>query len=432
MVDGLGSYTEQTGYFLHLGLSLAVGLIIGVERGWKSREEPEERSLAGLRTYLLAGLSGGITALLADRYGVMLMAVGLLVFGAIMISINALRVGDRADRPVEASSLVAAMLTYLLGGLAMQPGMESEAAASAVVGAVVLSLKRHLEGALRNIQVQEMQALLWMLLITVVVLPLLPNQGYGPWQALNPYQIWWMVVLIAGISFAGYFAMKLVGTDRGILFTGLIGGLVSSTALSLHMARLARERSDLHGAIAAGLLVAWGTMFVRVALVALVLNQILGVELVLTLGVAALGCFLASIILWQRNQVGRPSLEAPVSNPLNLRSAIHFALLLAVLLLAVRAGNAWLGETGLYLVALLSGLTDVDAINLSMTQVVGESVPLPVGALAVLLACTSNSVVKSVMVVWLGHVHLARLAVIPLMLALAASWLAYWQVTLLR
>jgi uncharacterized membrane protein (DUF4010 family) len=218
--------------FFHLGVALAIGLLIGVERGWAERDEEEGTRVAGVRTFALIGLLGGAAALVAQPLGALLPALGLVALAGLFATAHVIHARTRPDQ-LGITVPVAGLLTFVLGALAAA-GETAVAAAGAVVTALLLSSKPILHHWLGTLRRRELSAGLQLLLLSVVVLPLLPDQGYGPWQTLNPYRIWWMVVLIAAMSFVGYFAVKEVGARRGAVFTGLFAGLASSTALTLH------------------------------------------------------------------------------------------------------------------------------------------------------------------------------------------------------
>ena len=266
---------------------------------------------------------------------------------------------------------------------------------------MLLSLKPTLHRWLSNLSAEEFYAALKLLLISVVLLPVLPNQGYGPWGVLNPYHIWWMVVLIAGLSFAGYIAMRAIGAERGILLTGFLGGLASSTATTLTFARLARHIS-LGRVLAAGTLLASATMFPRVLVEVAVINPQLLPALVPPLGLMALTTIGYGFWLWRRHraqtQTQTHTGTLPLHNPLELKSALQFGLLLSVILVLAEAFRAWLGETGIYLLALVSGIGDVDAITLSMARMSTVDLPADVAARAILIATLANTLMKGLLV----------------------------------
>ena len=219
-----------------LAAALAIGLLVGTERGWRSREVKEGERVAGLRTYGLIGLLGGTVGLLSRHLGELVLAISFIAITGAVTAVYITQRRDGGDKGM--TSLIAMLLTFALGAL-VSLGEVTVAASAAVVATLLLRFKFMLHGWLKKIEQQELHAALQLLLISVVLLPVLPNQGYGPWQALNPYEIWWMVILIASISFVGYIAMKVGGAEKGIMFASFFAGLVSSTALTLYFSRLA-------------------------------------------------------------------------------------------------------------------------------------------------------------------------------------------------
>jgi len=251
-------------------------------------------------------------------------------------------------------------------------------------------------------------AVIKLLLMSVVLLPVLPDEGYGPWQALNPYRIWWMVVLIAGINFTGYMAIKLAGARRGVLLTGLFGGLASSTATTIGLARLAKGTTTLKRLAAAGIIVAATTMLPRMLLVAAVVAPPLALRLAgpLLLGTLT-GCG-AAAWLWQRARRRAAPDDVARRNPFELSVALQFGALLAVVMVLSYALQAWLGHAGLYLLGAVSGLSDVDAVTLSLGARVGEaSLGAEVAAVAILLAAAVNTLVKAALAAAISGAELA-------------------------
>jgi len=242
------------------------------------------------------------------------------------------------------------------------------------VAAVLLNLKPTLHSWLRLIQSSELSASLQLLVLSVVILPYLPDAGMGPYEALNPYKLWWAVILIAGLSLTGHFAMRLSGPQRGILWTGLLGGLASSTAATLALGRFAREQPSMQRACVSGMLAACGVMFLRIAVLLVVISP----QLAFTLGAASVlaGLVLLGMALWQWRQVhgeADPSGalqggSVKAMSPFNLGTALAFGSYLAAIAVLVPAAKAWLGAGGIYMLSAVSGLADVDAIVISLAH----------------------------------------------------------------
>ena len=385
--------------FLHLAIALAIGLLFGAERGWHQRSAPDGGRVAGVRTYGLLGLLGGAAGLLAGEGGMLLL--GLVFFG-LAVTLTAGHVVEALHTPdLSITSLTAGLLVFLLGALATR-GEPGVAAASAVVATLLLSYKPTLHRWVDALERRELRAGILMLLITVVVLPVLPNRGFGPWQSLNPYAIWWMVILIAGISFIGYFAVRIAGTARGLLVTGLAGGLAASTAVTLQLSRVARGNGEAVPALASGVLLACGTMLPRMVLVASLLNRELLEFLAVPALAMALVVYLPILVYWRRARQARVDLPSPLKNPFEWRSALGFGGLLAVIMLLGEALRQSFGERGVIALAAASGVTDVDAITLSLARMSSGELAPSVAAFAMILAAAVNNATKGAMAWVLG------------------------------
>lgn len=408
--------------FYTLGVALALGLLIGVERGWKERELAEGRRVAGIRTFALIGLLGGVWGLLSEQLGTAVLAVAFATLAAVLVGAYAL--SQRLDSDISITGIIAGLLAFAFGAMATL-GHTSLAAAGAVVTTILLGVKPVLHSWINRLEQKELYATFKLLLISVVILPLLPNEGYGPWAVLNPYRIWWMVVLIAGISFIGYFAMKIVGERRGILATGLFAGLASSTAVTVNFARIARGERGLENVLAAGTLVACATMFPRMLVVAGIFSWSLALALLWPVLVMMVVNYLAAWAFWQRADSHPGGERARLSNPFELRPAVIFAALLTAILLLSRALEASLGDAGLYLLAAASGLADVDAITLSLANMVREGLTVSTAALAILITAVANSLVKGGLALGIGGRRFGSRVGLTL-LAVVSSGLATW------
>lgn len=396
---------------LNLSTALGVGLLIGTERSWSGRDDDGEE-LAGIRTFGLSGLFGGLAALSIGHLGAGAWIAIFVLLALLVIAGYVVESRYSADHGM--TTEVAMLLTFLLGSLAVA---ESRllAGSIAVVVALLLSLKAHLHAAARRLSEAELSGALKLLFISVVLLPALPNQGFGPWQAFNPYTTWWMVVLIAGIGFAAYVAIRLFGTRHGLMLTALLGGIVSSTAMTITLARL--DAQKLRFALAAGLLATSALMFPRVLLEVGLVNRALLPQMLAPFISAGL-IYAAGAGFFYLRAARQPegAAQAPVKNPFELGPALRFAALLVLILFLVEAGRRSLGDTGVYLVALLSGLTDVDAITLSLANSARNELAPEVAVRGVFLAALSNSLVKGALVAIIGGRKLALLTV-PIMLA---------------
>nr|WP_296747652.1 MgtC/SapB family protein [Thioalkalivibrio sp.] len=386
--------------FLGLGIALAVGLLIGLERGWQRRDQEEGTRVAGIRTFALVGLLGGIWGLLANDLGPAVLAAAFGVLAIVLTVAHA--VSQRENHDVGITGVIASLLAFAFGAMATL-GYWELSVAGAVVTTILLGLKPTLHQWLSLLQERELHAILKLLLISVVILPLLPNQGYGPWEALNPYRIWWMVVLIAGISFVGYFATKLIGARRGIMATGLFGGLASSTAVTVNFSRLARGREGSENLLAGGILAAGATMFPRILVISSIFSLSLASALLWPFLAMTVVNYSAAALFWYwSGRSGSGAGGAHLKNPFELRPALMFATLLAAIMLFSRGLSEFYGDAGIYLLAAASGIADVDAITLSLANMTGEDLTVSVAALAVLTAALVNAAVKAALSLGIG------------------------------
>jgi len=386
---------DETEIFARLGLALAIGLLLGLERGWHERQHSEGERIAGIRTFALTALLGGVAAWLSALTSPIVLAVALAALGALLAVSYFMQV--KADADIGLTTEVALVLTFALGAASVLGEMAPPAAA-AVVAAFLLTMKARLHSWVARIDRLELDAVLKLGLISVVVLPLLPDQGFGPGGALNPYQLWWAVVVVAGLSFLGYLGIRLAGPGLGILMTGLFGGLASSTSTTLVLARMARERPTLVPVAAAGIVVAGSITFLRILVLVGVFQPALLAPLWPPMAMmAATGLVGAALIhrLAASKAVAEDEVKG-ITNPLELKTALLFGAALTVVLLGVHYLRAWLGAAGIYAAAAVSGLTDVDALTISMARLTGEDLALETGMLAIFIAVSVNTMVKAI------------------------------------
>ncbi len=397
-------------HFLSLGAALLIGAVVGLERGWRMREAAEGERVAGIRTFTLIALAGGVAGILVEPLHFSVVPITLAgVLGLLLLGYRRLT-AQSGDFGI--TTEIAGVVTFLLAVLA-NLGEPLLAMAGGVVMAVLLGFKPRLHAALRALDGPELRAVLQLALITAVVLPLLPNEGFGPWQVLNPHQLWLMVILISSIGFAGHFAVRLIGADRGILVTGLFAGIASSTALTLTLSKAARHETAYSRLFAAAILLASTTMFPRL----LVLVAVVAPKLLDSLWLPVLGITLLGIIgsLWLAfvgagDDEARSQVQTPMQKPLDLLSALRFGLLLVAVMLAAKALEVYLGDTGIYLVALVSGLTDVDAITLSLGRMSQDDLAAAVASQGILLAALANTAVKWGLCVMIARGRMAAFA----------------------
>ncbi len=401
----ISEFASGDNHIWNLLIALLLGAIIGTQRGWVMRHGVEGSRVAGIRTFSLVGLLGGLVAVLSQLYTPLLLGFALIAL--VCLAGVAFVVRQRISEDLSITGIVSLLITFVIGSLAAS-GQAVLAASAAVITALVLDNKRELHDALQKLQEYELDAALRLLLISIVLLPMLPNQTYGPWNALNPYEIWWMVVLIASISFVGYFAIKIGGERRGILFTSVFAGLSSSTALTLQFSQLSKEQPRISPLLASGILLSCGTMFPRLIVVLTVLNPPL-VKLLwpIILSMMVAMYFMAWRI-WREVDIENIESDNKQKNPLALQSAVFFGLVLAMIMLLSHALSDWFGDAGTLILSALSGITDVDAISLALARQSSQTLSLSTAALGIVIAASVNTLVKMGMVVVLGDKSLAR------------------------
>jgi uncharacterized membrane protein (DUF4010 family) len=388
---------------LTLLAALAIGLLIGIERGWSEREEEEGDRIAGIRTFSLIGLLGGVLALLSREVHPWLIPAAFLAVSGLIVSAHVMDV--RKNKDVGTTTAFAMMLTFALAAWAAY-GYPIAAMGVTVIVIFLLGYKPVLHKWLRTIKPQDFFSGVKLLIISVVLLPLLPDKGYGPWEVLNPYWIWWMVVLISGLSFTGYVVIRLVGSRKGTLVMAIAGGLVSSTAVTISLARLSRRHIN-KTLFAGGVLLASSIMFIRVMVEVAVVNFALAHLLWVPLSAMCGGLLAGVFWLWYRHrkEAKDPSQPIEVKNPLQLGMALQFSALLAAILLLSEAMKTWFGNDGVYVLSVISGLMDVDAITLSLSRSAKYDLSTEVAAMGIVLAAATNTLVKGIVFAFIAGIR---------------------------
>ncbi len=402
--------------FLSFGAAAAAGLLIGLERERSGRPQRRRSSfLGGSRTHPLFALVGAVGALLAEEMGPWPLLASLLALVALLVVSYLDEVRRTDERGI--TSEAAFLLTFLLGALATSRGVVEPAplraltvVALAVVVTLLLSSKPALHPFVRHLDRADVSASLKLLVVAVVVMPLLPDRAMGPLDAVNPRSVGLIVVLIAGVSFVGYAAIRWLGPGRGLGLTGLLGGIASSTAVTLSLSGQARRAPGLSASLALGVMLASAVMFVRVAVLLAVVSPTLLLAAAAPLGAMLAAGLLGSAFLYRASRAssGTPDASVRFSNPLELGRAVKFGLLFTLVLVGSKAASAWLGEGGTYASGVIAGTTDVDAITLSMADLAGGVVALRAAAVTVFLATATNTVTKGVMAAVLGGWSFAR------------------------
>lgn len=390
---------EQNELFSRLGIALAIGLLIGLERGWQLREEAEGERTAGLRTHALAGLMGGASAATAVVSSPLFLAAAFLAFSAAFTLFSWFEA--TAERNFSVTGVVAGILTFTLGSYAVL-GNPTIAVASAVAMAALLALKQPLHNWLKRLSWQELRAVLVLLAMTFLLLPILPNAPIDPWGTFNPAEIWLLTILVAGMSFVGYVAIRVAGDHAGVTLAGLAGGLASSTATTVSLARMAREHSHSAPLLAAGILFAGMTMMARIAVIIGLLNRDLLATTVLPLAAAALTLMTAGAVLVHRSRGKPANLAILLRNPFDLMTALKLSALIATVMVLAEILSSYAGGTAVFALAAVSGLVDVDAFTLSLARLPERRIGISDAADAILLCVAINTATKSVITMVVG------------------------------
>lgn len=403
--------------FYQLLVSLFLGLLVGLQRQWAGSP------LGGIRTFSLVSLLGTVCAILAEKYGGWLIAIGFLgtIVGVVLGDLTRVHKADSHKH----SGLVTefAMLLMFAIGVLVHHGPALLAAALAGGLAIIMQAKLELHGMVARFSDKEIRAIMQFVLISLVILPVVPDQAYGPYDVFNPREAWLMVVLIVAISLAGYIIYKFFGEKAGVMLGGILGGLISSTATTLSYSK--RKGNPASAAVV--IAIACSVLYLRV-LLAVLLAAPQFKEIIAPISLMFAASAAATFWLWRSKRDyhrGMPAQE----NPTELRTALTFGALYSIVLLAVAFAKHNLGATGMALVAILSGMTDMDAITLSTARLVANGRLLSNEAWPIIvLAVVSNTCFKSGLVFFFGDRALFKKLVLPFLAAAATGigLLLFW------
>ncbi|WP_112662646.1 MgtC/SapB family protein [Microvirga flavescens] len=408
-----------------LAIALAIGLLVGLERGWQQREEAEGERTAGLRTYGLSSLLGAISAVLAQHTHTTFLGFAFIAFAAGFSAFAWLEAKE--ERNFSVTGVVAALLTFALGAYTVLGNVQI-AISAAVAVTLILALKRPLHTWLKTLTWLEIRAALILLAMSFLLLPLLPNKPVDPLGSINPARIWLFAIIIAGISFVGYIAIRIMGSQAGVAMAAMAGGLTSSTATTLTLAKLAKDNPPASTLLASGILLSGAVMVARVVVIASAINPALIIPLIWPMGVACAVLLIAggAILYLQR---GRPS-EHPdldLKSPFDLGTALKLAALIALISFLAKLVTTYAGETGLNLLAALSGIADVDAITLSLSRMSGDqTIAIASAVSGIGIACGVNTIVKAGMTYTVGTRQAGRIVGLASFAAIVAGALAYF------
>lgn len=414
--------TDLIDLFQRLALALGLGFLVGVERGWKHRDAAEGTRAAGLRTHAVIGLTGGVA-------GVLLPYVGGLGFATITLGTMAaiivfkVRESER-DHDVSVTGTIAALLVYVLGAYAVV-GEPAVAAAAGVALVGLLAFKDALHDWLDKLTWKELRSALLILAATAIALPLLPDRAVDPWGAINPRELWLLTILVAGASFAGYVAVRVLGGGLGVLAGATAGALVSSTVVTAELGRRSKGGETGVMVAGAGASLAAAVSLTRVGILVSAVAAPILPHIAPTLAAAVIA-FVAAAWILARKDGAESKGETKLSSPLDLKSVGQFALFLGAVIIVGRIVSDAYGEAGLLPFSAAAGIADVDAATLAAASLVRGGLSPEMGAHAVLIAALVNTFAKGVIGFVTGGWRYAGLyfaAAAAATAAAAAAWL---------
>ena len=419
--------------FLSLAVAVAAGLLVGLEREHSGGAGGDRRTFpGGARTHPLIALAGALATLVSGSVGPVALGVAFLAVTALLLLGYERDLRSSGERGI--TSEVAFLVTFLLGAVSTATDVAPPerrllmVAAAAVVVTVLLSAKPVLHPFARRLSEDDLSATLKFLVLAAVVLPLLPDRDAGPLGALNPFKVGLLVVLVAAVDFVGYAAIRLLGSERGLGLTGLVGGFASSTAVTLSMSARAKGEPAATTACLLAILVAGVVMFLRVLGLVAAVNPRLLPRLAWPLGAMAIVALALSGLAYARARREAHRGDIEVSNPFELTSALKFGAFFAVVLVGSKAATKYLGTGGTYAAALVAGLADVDAITLSLASFARQGAAEHTAAMGIFLATASNTLAKAGLAVAAGGWRFGRWVAIGFGLtvvaglAAAAAW----------
>lgn len=374
--------------FQHFLIAIALGALIGLERE-RSKFTRKNAAYAGIRTYPLIALFGALSAFVAELVSPWILVINTLILGSLIVAAYYITT-DRKRKHFGATSEFAGLLTFFIGVLAYYNEILF-ATVLAITITFILYLRDPLHKFAQHLKRGELEDTLKFVVIAFVILPFLPNQGFGPLELFNPYIIWLMVVFISGISYIGYFFMKWFG-EKGIELAGIFGGLVSSTAVMTSFAARSHKEKKIVKPLLLGVILANSIMFIRILIEVFVIYRPLFFQLLLPI----LALFVLSIVfvlfLWKKQKPvkGKVNLESPF----RLAPALKFGAFFALILALVKLADTYLSTNGVYVVSLISGFADVDAITLSLSQLAKGDLALEIAKRGIMIAALTNVAVK--------------------------------------
>lgn len=391
-------------FLIRMLISLGIGLVLGLEREFSHFSEKEE-IFAGVRTFPFVALIGFLAAMLSFVFNPWIFIAAFLSV-VFMVAISYWVSAEKGG--IGGTTEFAILLTFLLGGLTLL-GFINASLALTVVAVVLLSLKMKMKTIIGQLTQNELYAFVRFVVIALLILPFLPNQYYGPYDVINPREVGWIIVLVSGIGFLGYILIKFLGTDRGILLTSILGGLVSSTIVTYMFSKKSKETPKLSKNYTVGIFAAATIQVFRIFLLIFIFNKEMLVELTIPLSIILLTAFGIALYFYNKQFEKQQAVDKIVlGDPLNIKNAVFFGIFYMGILLLVSYAHQTYGTKGIYVSSAISALTDIDAITISVSKLGGETMNLLSAQNAILIATLSNTIVKIGIALWMGSRKLKK------------------------
>ncbi|WP_111672448.1 MgtC/SapB family protein [Algoriphagus litoralis] len=404
LIDQESFSLSQGDFIIRLLVSIGIGGVIGLERQFRAMKE-NSQGFAGIRTFIFLVVLGFLAAALYYLFSpwiyiAIFLGVSLLIASTYWVSASK---GDRG-----ATTEFSSLLAFVLGSLTFAGFIEMSLMITVLI-VVVLSSKFRIKSIVGKITAEELYDFIRFVVIALLLFPFLPDQTYGPYDVVNPKEIGWVILLTSGLGLVGYILTKFLGANKGILLGGIVGGLVSSTAVTWIYAKKSKENEILSANCATAILAASSIMVVRVLIWTFIFNKSLFNSLIPSIGLLILSAVGITIYIFSKGKnTAIEGAEMPLSKPLDLKGAMVFGAIYVVILVVVSYANENLGEGGILVSSGIAGFSDIDAISISISKLTGESLDLRIGATAILIAVISNTLVKMGIGIYAGSVALRK------------------------
>ncbi len=407
-------------------IALALGALIGLEREY-ARYKKRGHDYAGIRTFPLISLFGALAAYFGEVISPWVLFGSMILMG-ILIIISYFADVETSRKYHGATSEVAGFITFFVGVLCYK-GEFTFAAFIAIIMTIILYARSMLHNFAEHIQKKELADTLKFAVIAFIILPFLPDKGYGPYEIFNPYLVWVIVVFVSGISFAGYFLMKWFG-EKGLTLTAVLGGIASSTVLTTSFAQRSKKEIGLFQVLALGVIIANGIMLLRVLFILFFLNSEVYLKVLLPFALLVVVLMGAGYMLWRKISPAKhqKSHHLMLESPFTFLPAVKFALLFSLVLALTKLAGVYFASQGVYIISLISGFFDVDTVVISMAKLVGTTITADVASKSILLAAITNTIFKGGIAYFLGGREFSRviLVVFGLMIVVGAGLLYWW------